>query len=325
MEWSLISFLHKNNVYLCYDPDIHSFMAIPRNMKKTILFILLLSAGLCVKAQNLTQYNSFFISKLPEVKEFLDYSNLGVLLVLDTILVSDESLLVKIRCVNKEIDGLAGKNNLDRLNVMLVKEFNQSYGEILFDKITFMLDLKETELKIQIDCDNALVVVKFSNEKVVTIPMIKMGNNKDNYLVKLALIRGIGGFEKVVSDQTLERIKDKLIKGLKEHFRYAEAMFEKYEFNVYDRLENRLELDIINVIKLVIPDDRYFEHINIKFTLNQVDNSLLISYTIQAKYGAGILWAPKSEDYYDMTPKYQAELDLFSLKLKNKIDSLLKK
>lgn len=291
--------------------------------KITIMCIIILISNLFLKSQDLSQYNNFFISKLPEFKEWLSQSNIGTILVFDTLEVNKEDLLLKLKCFNKARQTLADKSNLDTLNSQVVKQFNKNFGEILFEKIQFLMELQNNELKIKIDCRDAFVFVKYAKDKILIKSMTKMSDFPDGYRIEVKAIKGINNSNTLNSTETIDVIKNKLIKGLKQHFKYAETLFEKYEFNVMNQLDNELSVEINNVTKLII-DESYFEHINIKFKFTSIDSDIKIDYTIRAKYGSGIIWAPKSSDYYDMSPKYQEEIETFSIKLKNQIDNILK-
>lgn len=292
-------------------------------MKRITILVITIFTGFFANAQNLTEYNDFFIKKIPEYRSWLNQSNMGAILRVDTIEVSDEELLLKLQCFDTLRNSLADKANLDSLDVNL-RHINQTYSEVLFDKLVFLMDLEKTEAKIKIDCNEALVYVKYSNGKILTKPMTKMGEVADGHKIKINSIKGINKKGSTSVNETIDIVKNKLITELEKEYEKYEPMFEDFDFEVVSRLGNELVIEINNVVELVISDDSYFEHISVKFQFTEDEDELKVDYVIRAKYGSGIIWAPKSSDYYDMTPKYQSDLEKFSIKLKNQIDNILK-
>ncbi|NJO89232.1 MAG: hypothetical protein HC831_09950 [Chloroflexia bacterium] len=249
---------------------------------------------------------------------------MGEVIVVDTILVNDNRLDLKLKCYNKVKNSLAEKANLDSLNRKLLNSHNQSYSEILFGQLTFLMDLKNEQARIEINSTDAIVIITMKDGELKTFQMTKMGEIADGYRIEIKSLKGFNKKGNTTVTETLDVVKKQLIAGLRKEYKKYEATFENYEFDVVSQIDNELIIDINNVVKLVISDVSYFEHINLKFQFKQTEKELNVDYVIRAKYGSGIIWAPRSSDYYDMTPEYQEELERFSIKIKNQINNILK-
>lgn len=293
-------------------------------MKRITILIILMSGGLISKSQDLNRHTDFFVSKIPEFKEWLIHSNLADVITFDTIKVKDNRLDLMLNCYDKSRNVIADKANLDSLNSKLQRLYLQNYGEILFEKLIFLMDLEKEQARIEINCNDVIVIITMREGELKTFPMTKMGEIADGHRIAIGDIKGINKTGSASVNETITAIRTKLITELKKEFSQYEVIFEDYVFEIFSELNNELIIEISNVAKLVIKDQSYFEHIRIQFKFTPVDDEMKIDYTIRAKYGSGIIWTPKNSDYYDMTPKYQDDLEKFSTKLKNRIDNILK-
>jgi len=293
-------------------------------MKRITILILLLNIVYFVKAQNLTQYNDFFISKIPEYKGWLHQSNLGGVLNFDTIEIKQNKVKLLLNIYDKKQKRICDKANFIVLNDTIKAQYNKSIAEILFYKFSFLMDLENNQIEINIDSKDAYIDIWYENQNFVIDIMDKMGEVGDGYKIKIKNIKSLNKSNTTISHDTISFIKEKLKKGLRAQFKSNEAYWEKYKFKVRNELGNELKIEINNVVSLVIEDHSYFEHIEILFKFVTVNKSVKIDYVIRAKYGSGIIWAPKNSDYYDMTPTYHEDLERFSIELKNNIDKIIK-
>jgi hypothetical protein len=293
-------------------------------MKKLTLIIGLITFNLLTSAQDLTQYKDFFISKIPEYKEWLKQSNLGHVLSFDTIKVKTDKVHLRLKVHDKKQNKICDKANYLALNDTIEKQYDKTVSYILFEKLIFLMDLNKEQIEINIDSKDAFIDIWNENSRLIVDIVSKMGEVADGYRIEIKEIKGLNKTSCTKTNGTINAIKNKLGKKLEKEYEQYEAFFEDYDFDIVSRLGNELIIEINNVVKLIIVDESYFEHIEIKFEFTEEDSVVKIDYLIRAKYGAGIIWAPKSSDYYDVSPKYQNELEKFSIKFKNKIDKILK-
>lgn len=293
-------------------------------MKRITILIVLITIGLSLKAQDLTQYNDFFINKIPEFKKWLIHTNIADVISFDTIKVRENKVNISLKVYDRTQSKLCDNANYFALNDTIEKTQGTNISEIIFEKISFLMDLKKDEIEINIDSKDAFIDIWYEENELIVDIVTKMGEIADGHRIAIGDIKGINKTGSATVNETITTIQTKLITELKKEYEEYEATFEHYEFDVISRLNNELIIEINNVVKLVIPDESYFEHINLKFKFTPNEDEVNIDYVIRAKYGAGIIWAPKNSDYYDMTPKYQDDLEKFSTKLKNQIDNILK-
>ena len=300
-------------------------------MLRIKLLILLLSIAAITKAQQ-NKHTKFYISKIPEFKEWLDYSNIGDVIAFDTIEVKKNKINLLLNVYNKKENKLYDKDTYFMLDDTIKRQYNISAAQFLFDKFYFLMDLKPdtvvlpdtVELEININTQDAFIDIWKENNELVVDLLIKMGGTDGKVKVQLKDIKGIKRNQIKNVNSTIGSIKTKLITQLRDSYKEFETVFEDYKFKIKNQLENELDIEISNVKEIVIRDESFFEHLDIKFLFFKENEAISIFYTIRGKYASGFIWSPKNDDYYDMTPKYHVYLDDFSKEFENKVDFILK-
>ena len=99
-------------------------------------------------------------------------------------------------------------------------------------------------------------------------------------------------------------------------------MFERYKFESYPIGIDRFVVEVSNVVDVVL-DENMFEHLRLSLTFVGDESELHVNYTLDCKYASGIIWAPRSNGYYDMLTKYSEQMVKYNQKLQGKISTIL--
>lgn len=293
-------------------------------MRRLIVFICFVLVGNYANSQDLTKDVGFFMKKSKEYQEWLNATQLSTVLKVDTIKVRKDKLYLFLKVFDEKEGKLCDKTNYDILSDSISIKYQQSLSNLLFEHLCFLMDLKHEEAEISINTRETFIDIAYEENKLFVDTIYKMGEFEDGYKIAIKNIQGINS-SNTKSKRTISFIKRKLDKKLNRFFKKDKAYFVTYGYEVVSRLDNEFIIEVSNVKNIIIKNGGFFEYITISFEFEIIEGYVIIDYSIKAKYGAGIIWAPRSDDYYDMYPKYQEHLERFSLRLKNKVDSILKK
>lgn len=287
---------------------------------KLIFFIIFTLNFATAKSQNLKSHKIFFKSKVPEFESWLKQFNQSKS---DTTIIKFEKIYFKNDTILGMKLEIPDEYNWNRLNDTINILYHTTLGKLLINKFAFLMDLQISQCYIIANGIDVKIVIKTRKGKIETNIQRKQGDISDNRKIKIGNIKNIRTGEKINSTKSIDIAKSLLQKGLKEYFKQYEAFFEDYQFKVIYKLDNKLIIDVNNVVDVVL-NKGHFEHIRIDFTFVANDDNLDIQYKVNAKHAAGIIWAPFNSDYKEIAPNNQKFID-FNLTLKNQIDEILKK
>lgn len=285
-------------------------------MKKQIFItVVLILLFVNVKAQqdDLTKHTDFFSSKTSELQKWLDTNSLSTILKYDAIDVQKEKVYI--------IFTAKDKHNWDRLDSTVQATDGKSLSDVLFKKCVFLMDLDFEQCELEIETMDFFIYVKYHDNAIVTDFEQKMGEISDNFDIEIGDISGLTAKGKTESKYTIEEIKQKLEKSLKDHYQQFEHWWADYKFKSYG-IGNSLVVVISN-IKGPILSGTYFEKIIIDFEFELKEEKVELEYDWQAKYGSGV-FTVYDTDYKDMELKYAEKMKEYNEELKTIIYKAVK-
>lgn len=283
------------------------------NVNQILILIFLfwiIPINIMAQDDDLKKYNKFFFSQLDDYKKWLDYTNISEVINVDTIEIKQDKLFLKMK--------MPDKHSWNRL-----MEVSGDIPALIFNKFIFQMDIDRKQGEIEIDGKDAVVYISYYSNQIDIEMQEKMGIVSDNLNIKLKGIKLSNDTIAIEPDKAIEEIKKRLEKGFEEYFKKYKARFGKYGFNKILNFENELVFEISN-IKDVVLQEGYFEYLQIRFILVEKEGNVKLFYSINGKYGAGIIWAPKDSRYRDMEPENAEKMRKFNLKVKSKINEILK-
>ena len=284
-----------------------------------ILSIILLNIFIAfqdAQAENLKSYKVFFDEKLEDYKKWLEHANLSNIISIDSLEIEPDKLFLRLK--------MPDKHNWMRLNEYISKTYLKQLSDILFNQFAFQADLKKEQLEIKVDGTDAIVLIFYEHNKIVTRMPKKMGPVSSSLDIPIDDLK-ISSTKTVSlqSKKILVDIKSILKKELNRYVQPYKASDSDYQFDVILDIGNELTINIKNVKKLILNENDYFERITISSQIWEENNMLRITFSVYGKYAAGILWAPKESRYKSMEPDYAKNLEEFNSKLATFINSVL--
>lgn len=283
----------------------------------TILLVILISTNCIAQNQKDFQQQGFYPKQTKQLNTWLFSNSISEdLLQALSFENSEDKVLLKMK-----VKDIINWNNLSEKSLA---ETGERFSESLFHKSSFLVDIMPSQLIVEIEGTDCFIFLSYAKGIIEEDKQIKMGDISDGHKIPIGNLNKLISAEHIETGEDLDLVKDLLQSGLKVEFKKYKTKFEKYSFQVLSSLDNHLIITVSNVTDLIL-EEGYFEFIRLHFDFETKTNFLLVDYRIQAKYGAGIIWAPKSTDYDDMESEFPNQLSEFNLKLKNLINQLLSK
>jgi hypothetical protein len=262
----------------------------------------------------LIQHKDFFLSQDSSIRNWISYHGLSEIIKLETINVRTNDITINFLIP----DLYNWKRAKDSVRVNLGIPLQQ----LLFFKLLFLMEIPREQLFVQLAGKDCIIRIRWRNGNIELKEEKKQGPILDKVNVPIGPINETVFHQNTESGSKYKKVIRKLEKGLREHFNQYETAFEKYKFVSYEPSEKELVIEVRNITKAIL-DESYFEKIVIQFTFVPNDKILEVNYIIQAKYAAGLIWAPYDSRFKDMDPQYAEALKRFNLILKSKINLLL--
>jgi|GEM_PF-2158510 len=284
----------------------------PESCTPILIFIVNLTVFVTVKlpAQptiHLEDHVLFFEKLTDQFRVVLDSSGLSEVVEIDTVAISAKKLVFKFI--------IPDKANLSSLNRTLDSLTGQAFEAVMFDKAQLLSDLPAQNIRLSFSGKDAVINVESGpkNNGLVTSIKDKMGETSDGIILPLNGLKL--NISQISTDRngSFKEMKKLLTKGLASFFKQKNSSwFQSSNLEVVsDFKPDELVLRVTNAKDIVLKLG-HFEYLRMSFRFSVENEQLQLNYTVDGKYGAGILWAPFDQDYYPMSPKYEAELRFFS-------------
>lgn len=267
------------------------------------------------KAQT-NEQDIFIRTQLATYRDWLSYNQLSKLVRADTIRNDSEQYTLTMT--------IASKQDWEQLTKIFDTLYHQSIATLLLKRLKFQLDMPNDAVAINIDAPDATIIITQKDKKVSAETWKKMGMEATTTPLSVFYeITNIDLPTTLVSNRSTEDILQRIKSGLPVFFQKYKPRIEQSKFDVIYNNGNYLIIEVNNIVSAVL-DEGYFEHLTLTFEFKFADQKTSVTQDIEGKYAAGIIWAPRSSRYKDMTPKYTKQLKRFSMILTTKIAELIK-
>jgi hypothetical protein len=285
-------------------------------LKKHIThFILLLTFFLFTStlfAQNLP--DSFVAIQSKDYHSWLAAKNLDKYIEIDTLVQNDTGVVL-----NLKVDGI---KNWHRLANFVDSAFKIELAKVLYNRLSFQLD--NATCSIVIRMEDGIIQIRMIDNVLNTDTRRTLGPAGPTFTpYTFNNIKDLNDTRSWKTNKNMAVIRKLLLDDLKRYFnQFRPALSSQYHFEEFTQSDSSLVLDVMNAVN-AITREGYFEHIQIVFTFNKLENGTNLTYMMEGKYGAGIIWAPHQSRYRPLKPKYQEQIDFFNNKIGNRIYKLL--
>lgn len=192
---------------------------------------------------------------------------------------------------------------------------------VLYNRLSFQLD--KANCSIVTKTQDAVINIRQINNVVDTETRKTLGPGELFTPYTFDKLKDLNDTRSWKTNKNMAVIRKLLLDDLKRYFnQFRPALSSQYHFEEFTQSDSSLVLDVMNAVN-AITREGYFEHIQIVFTFNKLENGTNLTYMMEGKYGAGIIWAPHQSRYRPLKPKYQEQIDLFNNKIGNRIYKLL--
>lgn len=269
-----------------------------------LLGLLVIFAYLRANAQDdtdLREYEDFFRQKETAFQEWMQKSELNKYIIYERLEVRKKKVNIVLR-----------SSAWDALSDSTKKQMGISLDQLLMNKSLFIFNLEPEQVLIKVDQGLQTLFIEYEgtdvNIKLSSSYRKNQGTVTGNLEVEVGQLN-LPESETYTTDQTIDILKKKLHKALDEYFKEKEVKwkFGDYSLKPYFKMKNQLKIKVRNVQNIV--ERGYYEAINIDFFFTEANGKVSINYTLNCKYGSGILFSPFEEDYLEVDKKKMENFD----------------
>ena len=285
-----------------------------------VIFFLCLLPAFAVQAQDLRADKAFFQKKKTEYNLWLRQNQLGHLLKADSVSVSAQKVTLFLRPT------YSGKHTCDSLQCVWQKleranrlVNGQNFRDRLLHKWAFLAEIHEDQAVVVIRCHDPAHFQARIYSKSGRIP-VEERNVRSGTLIEVRMpnsLQGINSGDNItlLHDKNLGQVCTKARRWLVSSYKDKgtpvlwRAKVDS-SYTAYD--EFVLEVSHLNY---EICPDGFFEYHRIYVKGVQKGADVELSWEFQGKYGSGIVFPPRKNDYKDMELHYKSSLDEYQKRL----------
>ncbi|MFZ4473923.1 MAG: hypothetical protein ACOYPR_01940 [Saprospiraceae bacterium] len=271
----------------------------------------------------------FFQKKKQDFNLWLKQNNLSGIFRADSIAVSTQSVTLFIKPVYKGkqvCDSMqCAWNQLERSNKQLSGQF---FHERLLHKWAFLAEVHEDQAVVVVRChDPAHFSAKiYSNKGKIPVETLSIRSGVVAEVTTPASLQGVNvgdnkmllqGKQVAAVCQTARRYLVGVYKAKGTPILWKAKIDSSY--TTYDEFV----LEVTHLSNEICPDG-YFEYHRIYVKGLQKGNDVELSWEFQGKYGSGIIFPPRKNDYKDMDLRYKTSLEEYQRQLFKKLMDALR-
>ncbi|MBN8677453.1 MAG: hypothetical protein J0M29_04465 [Chitinophagales bacterium] len=294
----------------------------PRPARLILLFFVW--PFLSLKAQDLRLDKPFFDKKKAEFNAWLRFNHLGHLLKADSIAVSNRKVSLFLRPT------YSGKRTCDSLQCAWQKLENanrmingQSFHERLLHKWAFLAEIHENQAEVVIRCHEPPHFHARVYTKAGRVPVDER-NIRSGSMISVQLpasLQGInsGDNQTLLRDKNLGQVCTKARQWLVNQYKAkGTPILWKAKIDTSYTAYDEFVLEVTHLNNEICPDG-YFEYHRVYVKGIQKGTDVELSWEFQGKYGSGIIFPPRKNDYKDMELKYKSSLEEYQKRLFKKM------
>ncbi len=272
---------------------------------------------------------AFFRQKIPEFNNWLEQNNLGNVLYADSAGVSADKITLFIRPVYRGehvCDSLqCAWNELESANRRVNGQY---FHERLLHKWAFLAEVQEDQAEVVVRCHDPAHFLARMYSRDGRIP-VEGRSLRSPVVMQVDLPVSMEGMN---SGDNITLLRGKKVGPVCYN---ARLYLTNYYKNKGTPILWKAQIDtsyaavdefIIEVTHLSyeICPDGFFEYHRIYFKALQKGDDVEVSWEFQGKYGSGIIFPPRKNDYKDLDLRYKTNLDDYQKRLFKKLTDYLR-
>ena len=296
--------------------------------------VLILTCLICsfsaVSAQDLRSDKAFFNKKRAEYNQWLRRNHLGHILRADSISVASNRVALFLRPTysgKRTCDSLqCAWQSLERANKMLN---GQTFHERLLHKWAFLAEVHDDQAEIVVRCHDPAHFMAKTYSKNGRIP-VEERNIRSGNIIELDLPNSMQGIN---TGENTYLFRGKNVSTLCTNARLWLVNYYKDKgtpvlwkakvdtsYTTYDEFV----LEVTHLNYEICPDG-YFEYHRVYVKGLQKGEDVELSWEFQGKYGSGIIFPPRKNDYKDLELHYKSNLEEYQNRLFKKLLDYLRR
>lgn len=295
-----------------------------------LLFFIFLSFFKLTAQSDLRNYRNFFTRQLTEYSEWLTSKNIDQLLRVDSIEVTKNNLILFLGSPYNDTYTSRGPDSLAVIWNNLKNDFYRKTGnkleDMIFSRFFFLMDVGRDSAIINIYGKNPfLFTVNISCENNRVVALEHIANPKPAGTIEidpLQLTRIKHTTKDKLSSRSLHEIRKEISKCLISYYKSKGSFWHTADVKIIQDYMHELVFEVTMLSNEILNDNdlfSFFEYIRISIKVEQLGNDVLISYDIQGKYGSGIFYPPRKNDYKSIENKFPGYIEDYEKFVKNKI------
>lgn len=289
-----------------------------------VIFLFCLLPSFAVRAQDLRADRAFFQKKKSEFNGWLRQNHLGNILRADSVAVSAQKVTLFLRPTyngRRTCDSLqCAWQGLERNNRLVNGQF---FHERLLHKWAFLAEIHEEQAEVVVRChDPAHFQAKMYNRNG-RIP-VEERNIRSGAVLEMKLpatMQGInsGDNTTLLRGKNLGQVCTKARRWLVSTYKdKGTPVLWRAKVDSSYTAYDEFVLEVTHLNYEICPDG-FFEYHRIYVKGLQKGDDVELSWEFQGKYGSGIIFPPRKNDYKDMELHYKSELDEYQKRLFKKM------
>ena len=302
----------------------------PRNFLVSCLFLLIALFQAQAQSVDLRKDAAFFRKKLPEYRQWLRRNELGDILVADSVAVGARKVTLFLHSAyegRRACDSMqCAWNQLESANRKISGEF---FRERLLHKWAFLAEVHEEQAEIVIRChepahflariysEDGRVMNEGRSIRSAAVMQVNIPASLDDI--------NTGDNSALLRNQQAGAVCRKARVFLKNYYRNkGTPILWRAQIDTSYAAYDDFILEVTKLSYEIIPDG-FFEYHRVYVKGLQKGDDVELSWEFQGKYGSGIIFPPRKNDYKDMDARYKDNLNEYQKRLFKQLLDYLRK
>jgi len=204
------------------------------------------------------------------------------------------------------------KSNCDKfawnkLDSLCKTQTHMSLSNILIDRLSFDVDKPKSNDKIVIDGNGVVIIVTQAEDSVLTNISLKQGiHDSKTYIVEdIKFISPKTSLKFNNEKANIKILEERLMQRLQSYFIQSKPQYRnKNSFESHPDVTS-LIINVKNTRGWIMPNHKYWEHIDVFFHFNQIEKLFIVDFYIDGEYASsGGDKEPDISEFHVIESKY---------------------
>lgn len=301
-----------------------------KGLLPALLLVLAGLTGANAQSVDLRQDKAFFQKKRTEFQSWLRDNQLDGVFIADSVAVAPRKVTLFLRAAYK---GARVCDSLqcawDRLEKANKRHNGQFFHERLLHKWAFLAEVHEEQAEVIVRCHEPAHFLAKVNSRNGHIPVegrsIRAGAVADVRLPASLQGVNVGDNTAILPGKKVQAICNGARRYLTNHYKAkGTPILWKARIDSSYTLVDEFVLEVTHLSYEIVPDG-FFEYHRIYVKGVQKGDDVELSWEFQGKYGSGIVFPPRKNDYKDMDARYKTNLENYQKQLFKKLLDYLRR